>query len=464
MANSSGGSVVKSGLTFMYDMSSDKSFKGKPTTNYAHNANPERFGANSLQGDTYSATGDGTWNVRHQDAIRVFSHAGTELTIHINTGVTDWTNTYHGIWTFDEELGYPVSTMRDIGNGSWMYAGYGFDGTINTPTKIGLTTGDKYVISWDQWTTNTSKSANCGLYGQNATNTGNGFHDGLSNQAGSTAFNTKTYTWERCWGIFTISANRGLDATWSQYNYGHYGGRGVTKVANWQLEVGDIPSKFLYSTNTGVTDSRSSTEAIVDIAGGHSITPTNLTYSMDSTTRKENFAFVNSTSRLDVASGALSTQASSGTWTIDMWLKRTTTNSIDSFLQTGSGNNFLWLIRNSTGEIQLENVGNTTGAWSYTPTNDEYFHFCATGTGGTATVYINGVSLGAQSLGSTTFSIAYANGICIGQELDSNSATPSVDPNQRFQGEIPSVKFYNRALSVGEVQQNYNASKSKYGF
>ena len=455
--------IVTSGLTFMYDMDSDKSFRGKPTTNYAHNANPERSGSNPLQGNTWSATGDGTWNVRHQDAIRVFSHSGTELTSHINTGVTDWTNTYHGIWTFDEELGYPVSTMRDIGNGSWMYAGYGFDGTINTPTKIGLTTGDKYVISWDQWTTNTSKSANCGLYGQNTTNTGNNFWDGLSNQAGATAFNTKTHTWQRLYAVFTVSANRGLNATWSQYNYGHYGSRGVTKVANWQLEVGDTPSKFLYSTNTGVTDSRSSTEAIVDIAGGHSITPTNLTYSIDSTSRKENFAFVNSTSRLDVASGALSTQASSGTWTIDMWLKRSALSAgdIDTFLQTGSGNNFLWYFRQSTGNIEFENTGSST--WSFTPTTNVYYHFCAVGSGGSITVYINGVSLGTNS-NTTTFSIAYANGICIGQELDSNLATPSVDPNQRFQGEIPSVKFYNRALSVGEVQQNFNALRGRFGY
>ena len=449
--------IVTSGLTFMYDMDNERSFKGKPTTNYAHNANPERFGANPLQGDTWSATGSGTWNARHQDAIRVFSHAGSELTSHINTGVVDWTNTYHGIWTFDEELGYPVSTMRDIGNGAWMFAGFGFDGTINTPAKLGLTTGSNYVISWDQWTTNTSKSANCGLYGQNATNTGNGFHDGLSNQAGASAFNTKTHTWQRLYAIFTVSSNRGLNATWSQYNYGHYGGRGVTKVANFQLETGNIPSKFLYSTSTVVTDSRSTSQAIVDIAGGHTITANSLTYDA---TDENKFSFTDSGSYLSIANGALSEQASSGVWTIDLWLKRTTTNSIDSFLQTGPQNNFLWLIRNSTGQIQLENVGNTTGAWSYTLTNSEYFHLCATGTGGTATLYINGVSLGAQSLGSTTFSITSTIGIVMGQEMDANNG--GFSPTQRFIGEIPSVKFYNRVLTASEVKQNYNASKSKY--
>ena len=183
---------------------------------------------------------------------------------------------------------------------------------------------------------------------------------------------------------------------------------------------------------------------------------------MDSTTRKENFAFVNSTSRLDVASGALSTQASSGTWTIDMWLKRTALGSgdIDTFLQTGSGNNFLWYFRQSTGNIELENTGSST--WSFTPTTDVYYHFVATGTGGTVEVFINGVSLGTNAA-TTTFSIAYANGICVGQELDSNAATPSVDPNQRFQGEIPLVRFYDRVLTDAEVRQNFIATRSKFG-
>jgi len=450
--------IATNGLTFCYDMSNERSFAGRPTTNNEHIANARLD--SSYNDWTYNP--GGTWTAKHHDAIQVFNNSGSDISSKVNTGVTDYTNTYHGIWTYDEVLKQPVVTMRDIGNGMWMYAGFGLSGNVNTPTKLGVGLGDNYVISWDQWTTNTGKAANCGLYGQNTTNTSNDFHDGLSNSLGqSTSFNTKTHTWQRCWCVYTVSANRGLNATWSQYNYGHYGGRGVTKVANWQLETGNTPSTFVKSTTTGTESTRST--ALIDVAGGHSITPTNLTYSMDSTTRKENFAFVNTTSRLDVASGALSTQASSGIWTIDMWLKRTALSSgdIDTFLQTGSGNNFLWYFRQSTGNIEFENTGSSS--WSFTPTTNVYYHFCAVGSGGSITVYINGVSLGTSS-NNTTFSIAYANGICIGQELDSNSATPSVDPNQRFQGEIPSVKFYNRALSVREVQQNFNALRGRFGY
>ena len=448
-------SIVTSGLTFMYDMSSDRSFKGKPTTNYAHNANPERFGANPLQGNTYSATALGTWDSRHQDAIRVFSHSGTELTSHVNTGVADWTNTYHGIWTFDEELGYPVSTMRDIGNGSWMYAGFGFDATIDTPTKLGLTTGSNYVISWDQWTTNTSKSANCGLYGQNATNTGNGFHDGLSNQAGASAFNTKTHTWQRLYAIFTVSSNRGLNATWSQYNYGHYTTRGVTKVANFQLEVGNTPSKFLYSTSTGVTDSRSSTEAIVDVAGGHTITTSNLVYN-DATS----FSFDGTNSQIATGYTPGTGVAAAGC-TIECWYKGTKTarNHLWSWGQSSVNNldmNFndggyaLWLYWDGGGSNAIRFTDASFGDNFFT--DSQVHHIVFTHSGSTNTVYFDGVALTpSDTIGTQTFS-----------STNGTTGQLTISESPRFAGDVYTTRVYERALTAAEVKQNYNALKSKY--
>ena len=456
-------SIVTSGLTFMYDMSSDRSFKGKPTTNYAHNANPERFGANPLQGDTWSATALGTWDARHQDAIRVFSHAGSELTSKINTGVVDWTNTYHGIWTFDEELGYPVVTMRDIGDGSWMYAGFGFDATIDTPTKLGLTTGSNYVISWDQWTTNISKSAHCGLYGQNATNTGNGFHDGLSNTATTTAFNTKTHTWQRLYAIFTISANRGLNATWSQYNYGHYTTRGVTKVANFQLEVGNTPSKFLYSTNTGVTDSRSSTEAIVDVAGSNSITAVIEYDATDTNT----FEFNGSSSYLGLASNFMSGKTS-GSW--EFWCYPDTVPPSGQYHQLYVQESSQWMaLYNFSGgiffglDLQKSGVGwfdgsggSATGATTLSAgdiTAGSWYHVAYTWTGSTAKVYLNGVETASVSTGSVDTLSAGAAPREIGRRGTSTTA---------WDGKIATAKVYERALTASEVKQNYNALKSKY--
>jgi hypothetical protein len=446
--------IVTSGLTFMYDMDNERSFKGKPTTNYAHNANPERFGANPLQGDTWSATGSGTWNARHQDAIRVFSHSGLELTSKINTGVVDWTNTYHGIWTFDEELGYPVVTMRDIGNGSWMYAGFGFDSTIDTPAKLGLTTGSNYVISWDQWTTNTSKSANCGLYGQGAS--GNGFYDGLSNDKGASAFNTKTHTWQRLYAIFTVSSNRALSATWSQYNYGHYTTRGVTKVANFQLETGNIPSKFLYSTSTGVTDTRSSSEVLVDIAGGHTITASNLVYN-DATS----FSFdgINS----EIATGYTpGTGVAAAGCTIECWYKGTQTarnhlwswglgsvNNLD--MNFNDGGYALWLYWDGGGSNAIRFTDAQFGDNFFTDSQVHHLVFTHSGSS-TNIIYFDGVALTPSgTIGTQTFS-----------STNGTNDQLRIAESPRFAGDVYTTRVYERALSAAEVKQNYNASKSKY--
>jgi prepilin-type processing-associated H-X9-DG protein len=375
--------------------------------------------------------------------------------IKINTGVTDWTNTYHGIWTFDEELGYPVSTMRDIGNGSWMYAGFGFDSTINTPTELGLTTGSNYVISWDQWTTNTSKSANCGLYGQNATNTGNGFHDGLSNDKGASAFNTKTHTWQRLYAIFTVSSNRGLNATWSQYNYGHYGGRGVTKVANFQLEVGNIPSKFLYSTSTGVTDSRSTSQAIVDIAGGHTITASNLVYN-DATS----FSFDGTNS--EIATGYTpGTGVAAAGCTIECWYKGTKTarNHLWSW-GLGSVNNLdmnfndgvyaLWMYWDGSGSNAIRFTDAQFGDNFFT--DSQVHHIVFTHSGSTNIVYFDGVALTpSDTIGTQTFS-----------STNGTNGQLRIAESPRFAGDVYTTRVYERALTASEVKQNYNASKSKY--
>src|SRR6056300_896064 len=77
------------------------------------------------------------------------------------------------------------------------------------------------------------------------------------------------------------------------------------------------------------------------------------------------------------------------TYTLDMWLRRDATNTIDVFLTCGAGNDFLWMFRNSTSTLQLEWVGATTANWNWVPTNGEWFNFVATGNNGTVTVYRN---------------------------------------------------------------------------
>jgi hypothetical protein len=150
-------------------------------------------------------------------------------------------------------------------------------------------------------------------------------------------------------------------------------------------------------------------------------------------------------------------------WTIEFWLERNITNSIDSFLTCGAGNEFLWFFGNSDGRLEYQNTGSST--LPYTVTNDVPFHFVATGSGGssgTITVYRNGTSVGTIS-NNTTITVNSSLGVVLGQELDSNTGTGSIDTNQSWKGKYYVVRFYNRVLSTNEVTQQYNATRWRFG-
>jgi len=91
-------------------------------------------------------------------------------------------------------------------------------------------------------------------------------------------------------------------------------------------------------------------------------------------------------------------------------------------------------------------------------TQNVFNYGCITIEGTTGIFYMNG-----QSVGSITVSVpspTSANLIGIGATR-SGSSTGSAA--QDFCGKISSVKIYNRALSVIEIQNNYLATKGRYG-
>jgi hypothetical protein len=85
-----------------------------------------------------------------------------------------------------------------------------------------------------------------------------------------------------------------------------------------------------------------------------------------------------------------------------------------------------------------------------------YEHLVATYDGTTMKLYVNGESTGttrAYSAGSTGI-LKDLNGVTIGGNF--NSSQPY------FNGDIPIAKIHNRALTAGEVKQNYNAYKNRF--
>jgi len=402
--------VYDDDLIFYYDMYNEyTSFKGKPTTNLL--SEPNGF----TTWDLSSVSQENVFAVPYKKLVENTSSSSSFALL--NSSVTFGLDYTMSVYAKKSERSF-VQLAPSTGFSQGSYANYDLDtGTITGSFPANAASMEYIKV---------------------------GEYKGWWRCQYTATSNLTTTSGRILVAIVPVSTSTRLQSYASIAGYGIY-------LRDMQMEQSSFATPFVDGT-------RSDTQSLVDLKGGHEITVKDLTYPNDN----RGFNFSSTTSRLDIEASALSAQASSGTWTIDMWLKRTALGSgdIDTFLQTGSGNNFLWYFRQSTGNIELENTGSST--WSFTPTTDVYYHFVATGTGGTVEVFINGVSLGTNAA-TTTFSIAYANGICVGQELDSNAATPSVDPNQRFQGEIPLVRFYDRVLTDAEVRQNFIATRSKFG-
>ena len=100
--------------------------------------------------------------------------------------------------------------------------------------------------------------------------------------------------------------------------------------------------------------------------------------------------------------------------------------------------------------------GTYIGTWYYTPsvptTLNTWQQIIFTYNGSGLAIYSNGVSGGSNAFTGTPNS--GGSGIRIGRRWDLENY---------FAGNIAITRIYNRALSAAEVQQNYNAQKSRFG-
>jgi hypothetical protein len=448
-----GSKIVTKGLVFAYDMNWNenfisKSYKGKPITNYAWSQHARIDSSYS----SYVNTTSGTWPAKHPDAITVYNNAGSNISNYVNSGVTDYTNTYHAIWVYDDELKRPVIVMRNYDN-NWKAKSFSLGKTY---ANMGLTNGDTYTISWLQWTDNTSRSANAGIYGTNTSGSAN-FHDGLSNSY-ATSYNTKTGVWQRVYATFTISASNNTATNRSCYMYGHYNGYGIIKIADVQIEPGG-PSGFI-AENSEANSTRSTSDVLIDWTGNNTITATSLTYNSDGT-------FTLNSSNPDYLDlGSDQVIKTSGGWTVETWVKYDTVpggydnvNSPGNFIgsDTISYNSWYWSVFNS--KLALWNL--SPGIWKYGSTtlqaNTWYNAVLVSDPSGTSyQMYLNGVAEGGDH---TTYSWnASYSGLRVRYIGRGNSTN-----TRRLNGMVPSTKIYNRALTADEIAQNFNALRGRYG-
>jgi hypothetical protein len=122
--------------------------------------------------------------------------------------------------------------------------------------------------------------------------------------------------------------------------------------------------------------------------------------------------------------------------------------------------NFYVYEPSSTPTLRFIISSNLTGNWttveSSTIQKNTWYHAVATSDAGVGRIYLNGV-LNATNNSMNSSTTNGTSPLTIGNAFNSGSAV------QYFNGSIPLARIYNRALTAQEVQQNYNATRGRYG-
>lgn len=207
----------------------------------------------------------------------------------------------------------------------------------------------------------------------------------------------------------------------------------------YQQEIGTIPTPYVNGT-------RSSTNSLIDLKKTRSI---DVGVSFDSTGQPE---FDGTNDTISCGTGILS---GTGDFTVEAVFKYVGTGNAGTiFANYNSGNLQMFFSPRYIG-LYLANSSAYLGSSPWSGTLPEFTNdpvYMVTQRQGTVTrVYINGV-LAKTGASSSTIGTSSAN-FSIG--------TNTVQ-TEDFQGSIYLVKAYNRALTLTEIKQNYNAYKNRF--
>ena len=153
---------------------------------------------------------------------------------------------------------------------------------------------------------------------------------------------------------------------------------------------------------------------------------------------------------------ALNTQ----TPTVEVWVKTNATTQNGFWFEKGQVNTQYSLFQegaviqwrmNLDGSVN--NLSTTTATYMNT---SNWYQVVATYTSGSRKLYINGTLVNSDAQTGTI--TTNANGMSIGAYGGFNGSR-----GYYYNGNIASVKIYNRALSATEIQQNFNATRGRYG-
>jgi hypothetical protein len=222
------------------------------------------------------------------------------------------------------------------------------------------------------------------------------------------------------------------------------------ELENVQCEQSSIATPFVNGT-------RSNTQAILDLTNNNTVTANSLTYASDgafSFNGTSNFATIPTQVLLKTSATVSAwiniddfTTGKSSTGRIFLRLAGSNFTSMISFYNNGFG------FESNSNSTPHELAGRTTGnIVSSTISAGSWFNFALIFDNNNFYGYANGVLIGSGAL-SDNLTIDR-----IGDGTGLSTSYPAF-----FKGRIPTLTIHNRALSAAEVQQNFNALRSRYG-
>lgn len=439
MASKGGPNKITDGLVLHIDTgNTQKGFMGEPTYNWIDNQNAVARSSYN----TWVGPNSGNFRSNHPRAIIAHNAQGSQLAGYYNGGVGDATNTHHAHWVYDESVRKPVVQLRDL-DGQWKAKSWGLG---LTPTQLGLSHGDSYTISWDQWSSITGKGADVGLYQGE-------FHDGRSYNS---TVQQKAGVWERKSKTFTLSTSFNLTTNVSIYMYGHYQKRGILRIANVQFETKDHATPY-------AAPSRSTSGSLFDLTGNNEIDMSNVSFSSGS------IVFDGTDDDIDAGPAT----SSSLQRTIEMVFNTYSHNAnyMPIAVYTRGGNQSvvagkrMWLGIQS-GKFRMHGWGTSDPDSTTTIQTGKYYHAVYAYDQSTKKhfIWINGVlednSTNTQG-GFTSWNNSGDHHWFIGGDPDHANWTSAA--GRSMDGEVPIFKVYDRILSTEEVNKNYNAIRARFG-
>jgi hypothetical protein len=180
-------------------------------------------------------------------------------------------------------------------------------------------------------------------------------------------------------------------------------------------------------------------------------------------TNPSHFSFLND--EVDqIYNSLFSFGGSTTTMTASCWVKLDTVSvdhSIISYAETGQSANQYLLYYSGTSSPKQFNLwfDGTSLSIQNTLVSSVWYNIVNVISSANNILYINSQQIGSQT--KTGTQLEGSGYMVFGQDQDSFGGGFQV--TQDFRGDIAQVSIYNRALTASEIQQNYNATKSRFG-